>query len=274
MNQTMNEILSQTISQRLNQLLNDMLPHRLQRKFHRMSNRTAAKSGRFSRGLIAAVLVFAATGALAHESSEHLVKVPVPVNSVVQSIGENVKHEGVAVSMATFDSPLPLEQTIKFYRQLWTERGSVTVPGIIETRTRDWLILSRLQDGHNAVLQLRVDEPGRSHGFVSVMHVPADSAARQIESGIPGLERLSTTESHDASRQSVLSVYASDRSIDSLASELVRYWRSHQWTLVSEESHLQSKVLLLNRQSRTLDVVIANDRQKTLVIVNEVSGRA
>ncbi len=173
--------------------------------------------------------------------------------------------------MATYESSLSLADTVEFYQQLWVAEPGATLPGLVENRAGEWLMLGRLQDGFQIVVQLRLTEEHRSTGYLSVMGIDAGTSGNQPVSPIPGLEPLSTTHSQDAGRSSVLRVFSSRESVDSLVRQLAGHWQGQGWTLVSNEAYAQSKVLLLNRDSAQLEIVVSADtRDITLVVMNEV----
>jgi hypothetical protein len=233
-------------------------------------------AGTYRRLLLAAVVATGApSNALADSTAARLANVPVPSGTRVLSVGGNTIHNGSIVSMATYESSLSLSHTADFFRDLWQETARDGVPGFVETRAGDWLMLSRLHEGFNTVLQLDLAEPHRSKGFLSVMALDSTAPGTTPLQGLDGFEQLSTTRSFDGTRESVLSVYAAAESVDTLVRQLADYWQRRDWTLVSEESHAQSKVLLLNRQSALMEIVISSvSAVGSFIVINEVSDRA
>lgn len=225
---------------------------------------------RLLRIVSGATLFLLSSTLMANSASQHLVDVPVPFGTRMQSVGDDVVHNGQSMAVATYESSLSLADTVAFFEQLWIAEPGKSSPGLVENRVGEWLMLGRLQDGFQIVLQLRLTEAHWSTGFLSVMSLEAGASGSQPGPPLPGLERLSTTLSHDAGRSSVLSVYSSTDSVESLARHLSGHWQGKGWTLVSSEPYAQSKVLLLNRDSAQLEVVISGEsRENTLVVVNE-----
>ena len=216
-------------------------------------------------------LILLSSTLMARSASQSLMDVPLPLGAHVQSVGEEVNHNGQSMAVATYDSSLSLADTVEFYRQLWITEPGKTQPGLVENQVGEWLMLGRLHDEFQIVLQLRMSEEHRSTGYLSVMNIEAGSSGRLPDSPLPGLERLSTTRSQDAGRSSVLSVYSSPESVDSLTRQFAGYWQGRGWTLVSNETYAQSQVLLLNRNSAQLEIVVSADtRDTTIVVMNEV----
>ncbi len=216
-------------------------------------------------------LVLPSPTLMASSASQSLVDVPVPFGTTMESVGDDVVHNGQSMAVATYESSLSLADTVAFFRQLWIAEPGETLPGMVENRVGEWLMLGRLQDGFQTVLQLQLTDSHKSTGYLSVMSIEAGSSGSQPVPPLPGLERLSATRSQDAGRSSVLSVYSSRESVDSLARQLAGYWQGKGWTLVSDEAYAQSKVLLLNRDSAQLEIVVSGDtRETTIVVMNEV----
>ncbi len=209
--------------------------------------------------------------ASAANTSEHLLQVPAPFDARILSVGNELLHNGQRVSLATFESPSPLNETALFYRELWSQEPADDRPGMIEERAGGWLIIARLQDGFQTVLQLDEEFPARSKGLLSVMQMGSGVGTAPSSSLLPGMQRLSSTRSQDDGRASVLSVHRATEAVEPLARQLADLWQGKGWNLVSSELYQQSRVLLLNRKDARMEVVISDvPGQGTLVVVNEV----
>ena len=214
---------------------------------------------------------FMSGSAMAASTAERLSQLVVPFDAKVLSVGSNVEHNGQIVSMATFESPSSLNDTVAFYRDLWSQEQVNGIPGMVENRAGQWLIIGQLQDGFQNVLQLNMEDPHRSEGFLSVMQLQAGSRSPLSDTVLPGMERVSTTRSFDGGRGSEISVYLSAEPVEPLARQLSGFWQSKGWTLVSDEPYAQSRVLLLNRKTAQLEIVISQSSgEGTLVVMNEV----
>ena len=223
------------------------------------------------RAVVVLSLTLLSSSLMAGSASQTLVDVPVPFGTQTQLVGDDVVHDGQSMAMATYESSLSMADTVAFYQQLWIADPGASLPGLVENRVGEWLMLGRLQDGFQVVVQLRLTEAHRSSGYLSVMSIEAGSTGNQTVPPIPGLEPLSTTHSQDAGRSSVLSVFSSRESVDSLVRQLAGHWQGRGWTLVSSETFAQNRILLLDRDSAQLEIVISADtRDITLVVMNEV----
>jgi len=228
--------------------------------------------------LLATVALFLLSAISATASAQQLADVPVPFNTDLQVVASELAHNGHRVSMATYTSSLSLEESTDFYRRVWSGDSEARIPGMIEMMAGEWLLMSRLSNGYNTVIQLRLAEPHRSSGFVSIMPIPGFTPNKPISSPVEyadapdGLQLLSTTQSNDGSRSSRLSVYSSLQSIQLTTRLYIKHLQDLGWTLVSEQSHAQNKVVLLNQQSGQLELVVSNDSYQggSVIVVNEI----
>lgn len=219
----------------------------------------------------------------AQTTAEHLASIALPLDARVESVGSNLEQGGSTVSIATFEVPQPVEQTVDFYRERWAQGAPVEgqrssnntnqpdIPAMVENRVGPWLVLGHLQNGFQRVLQLNVEEPGNSRGFLSVMKL--QSAARPVQPSLdlPGLQLLSTTRSRDAGKSSSLSVHAAELDVGALSRQLTALWQERGWTAVSDERQGNSRVLLFNRRQVQLDIVVSPAQGGgSLLIMNEV----
>jgi hypothetical protein len=204
-------------------------------------------------------------------SIETLNKVPVPPGTQLGLVGAESVHNGSSVSIATYESTLSLNDTLAFYDNVWPNELNSTLPGRLESVTGDWLLISRLRDDVNTVIQLNVNETSRSTGFLSVMAV--NSSARQTSAiqNHGAYRELSRTHSEDGSSSSTLTVLQSNQSISSFIHSLLRLRMDAGWQLSSQKQYASSHIVLMNRQSQRLEMVISEDSPGTvLAVVNEV----
>ncbi len=227
--------------------------------------------GRYLTGFITGFIWLACcTQAFALELED----IPVPHGTQIQIISSNVVQNGRALSLATYESSLSVEETAEFYRTLWADKSDEKLPGMLETQTEQWLMLSRVRDGFNTVIQLRQSEPLRGSGFVSIMALASSGQIDDQALQIPGLQLLSSTASQDGPRSSVMSVYTSTEPVESASKQFSQFLYTENWQLQSVQIYEQNTVMLLNRQSSQIEVVInEGPAGGTLIVMNEVSDR-
>ena len=109
--------------------------------------------------LIVLTHCFMSGAAKAASTAERLSQLAVPFDAKVLSVGSNLEHNGQIVSMATYESPSSLDDTVTFYRERWSQEQTDGVPGMVENRAGQWLIIGQLQDGYQNVLQLNMEDP-------------------------------------------------------------------------------------------------------------------
>lgn len=229
-----------------------------------------------STALSIALLCLAVPSAYAMErtSLALLESLALPPGAKVMLVSANTVHNGNAMSLATYDSALSLEDTLQFYREHWSAPDEQELPAVVESQIGPWVLLSRLRDGYNTVVQLNRTERHRSVGYLSVMRLPDKPANAQAVPPLPGMELISQTASTDNARTSTLSVYKVNESVEGVTQQLVGFFSSRQWTLVFSRTHGQSNVLLLHRRDQQMEVVVsATQTGGTTVIVNEVGKR-
>ena len=214
-------------------------------------------------------------------SIEQLANVPVPVNTDVRIVANDMIHNGNSVSLATYTSSLSLEESVGFYRSVWSGDSDSRIPGLVVTQAAEWLMISRLWNGYNTVIQLKLAEPYRSTGFMSIMAIPGlvpnESSRNDVDNTKPidGLQFLSSAHSSDGTRLSRLSVYSSLQSVETTARLYAKHLLDQGWVVVSERVHAQSKVVLMNRKSQLVELVVSPETSRggSVVVVNEIHDR-
>lgn len=235
----------------------------------------------YSRHFIAnaIVILLFVTHTAASASIEHLADVPVPANTSLQVVADRMIHNGNRLSLASYTSSLPLEESVGFYRGIWLNANDGQLPGMIETQVGEWLLISRLRNGYNTVIQLKLSEAHKSIGFVSIMPVPGLIANEPFKSisldvnALDGLELISSTQTEDGRRHSLLSVYSTSHSVDATTRQYIEHLIGQNWVVVSRQVHAQSNVVLLNRKTQKIELVVSGDatRGGAVLVVNEIN---
>jgi len=197
--------------------------------------------------------------------------VPVPPGGKIEIIGEDAVHNGTSISMGTFIASQSIDSTVAFYEQAWPDSPSSDMPGMIQTSTPEWLLLSHLSDGYNTVIQLSLATTHRSTGYVSVMPVEQLSAA-QPTVGIDDLQLLSDTRTKDEFSSSQLSVYASVLPVSLLTERLVRTRINGHWKVTSKREFGDSQIVLMSARTGQLELIVSrSDDVGSIAVINEVS---
>ena len=197
--------------------------------------------------------------------------VPIPPGAQVQLIGVDAIHNGRSVSMATFEASHSIETTIAFYNDAWPDPDTGDTPGMIQSRTPEWLLLSHLDGGYNTVVQLSLAQPHLSTGYVSIMPV-AQKITSPLTSSIEGLELLSDTQTDDQFSTSRLSVYASSLSVNEISDDMIRARSSGQWLLTSRREFAGSQIATMSSSDKQLEMVVSRSEEGgSTVVINVVS---
>lgn len=247
---------------------------------------------------VSAIILFCLTGLLqmplalaSSTTAEQLARLQVPPGSRLLSVGTDLDSNGHIMSVASFESAQPLADTVAFFRENWTEAASDNAPGLspspartgvdgdspqesmpalVENRIGSWLVLGRLQDGFQQVLQLNLDSPHKSSGYLSVMQIGVGVHTGE-DITLPGMELLSSTGSRDTTRTGRLSVYRASATTEALRHQLARFWEHRGWQAVSDRAEGAHRIQTFNRRNAQLDVVIGpGESGGSLVVVNEV----
>ena len=205
------------------------------------------------------------------ESLDTLIKVPVPPGTQLGIVSVGSVHNGASVSTATYHSTLSLDDTLAFYENVWPHESNSKIPGRLESVVGDWLLISRIRDDVNTVIQLKVSETYRSTGFLSVMAINSSDLGTRKNDKQGNYQELSKTVSKDGALSSTFSVLESKQSMSTFIQSLVRLRTDAGWRLSSQKKYEGSQNLLMNRQSQRLEMVVSQDRQGgVLAVVNEV----
>ncbi len=197
--------------------------------------------------------------------------VPIPPGAQIQLIGVDAIHNGRSVSMATFEASQSIESTIEFYNDAWPDPDTGDTPGMIQSRTPEWLLLSRLDGGYNTVVQLSLAQPHLSTGYVSIMPV-GQKALNPLTSSIDGLELLSDTQTDDQFSSSRLSVYASSLSVNELTDDMIRRRISGRWLLTSRREFAGSQIATMSSSDKQLEMVVSRSEEGgSTLVINVVS---
>lgn len=202
---------------------------------------------------------------------DRLNEVPIPPGTHLALVSAESDHNGALVSIATYQSTLSLDDTLAFYHDVWPHEKDSSVPGRLESVVGDWLLISRLRDDVNTVIQLNVTETSRSTGYLSVMAVTSPTVGKSGSHSQGGYREISKTISKDGSMSSIVSVLESNQSVSGFIRTLLRLRKDAGWQVTSQKQHADSQIVLMNRQSQRMEMVLSEGGQGTVIaVVNEV----
>lgn len=222
---------------------------------------------------IASLLIYVISMDLQAVSIDVLNRFPVPPGTQVGVVSEESIHNGASVSIASYQSTYSIDDTLAFYQNVWPDDEHSTLPARLESVVGNWLLISRLENGFNTVLQLDVTDTFRSTGFISVMAVNSSLPNTLNSQQHDGFKELSRTRSQDGAISSTVTVLQSNQSLRSFSDSVINQKIEEGWLLSSQRQHAGSYVVLMSRHKQRVELVFINDDQgAVLAVVNEVSN--
>jgi hypothetical protein len=88
-----------------------------------------------------------------------------PPGSQIARVGERIKVNGVDMTVEHFDSALPADDILAFYREQW--RGDRPDDHVTEHRTSQWHVIGRQARNQHQTVQVRPRADGGSEGFLA-----------------------------------------------------------------------------------------------------------
>lgn len=199
-----------------------------------------------------------------------LASFPLPDDMQMKMVAVDAIHNGVVLSMATIESGSPLSESVEFYRHTWSDPVSEGLPGFVELELNHWMVISRLNQGVNTVIQLDTTQPERTVGYVSQRRL-AEALIVPDDTLFADLQRLSSTQSRDGSQLSVLTVYASHASVKATVQRTGRRLFDKGWSIVAMSEQTDATSIAFTQDKDRLEIVISSSQEfPSLVVVNRV----
>lgn len=220
---------------------------------------------------LAFLLCLLPSTSLLASSIERFKRVAIPSGTTLGLVSADSIQNGTSTSIATYRSTLSLNDTLAFYKDAWPNEPDSQLPGRLESIVGDWLLISRLRDGVNTVIQLKLSEKSRSHGFLSIKsvdssHQPTRDMQRQSD-----YVELSRTLTADGPLSSTVLVLQSHQSMSLFIESMLRQRSEMGWNLSSQKQYEGSHILLMNKQLHRAELVFSpGDQGQTLAVINEV----
>lgn len=239
---------------------------------------SALLSQRIFRGItVALYLVFFYGVSTAHAAGSSLLDdVPVPPQATLEVISEEFQHNGQALLIARLVTSANYQTSLDFYRSAWESASDSEIPGYVEREYENWVAISRLRNGTNTVVQFDKSslssDPASGAALISVMNLEQRVVASFNALSHPGdAELLSSTRTNDIGRDSTVEVIKTSMAMGSSREYYRSKMRRDGWNLVSDRSALDSMVMLFNRKSEKIEIVLnpSNDGS-TLIVINQV----
>lgn len=227
-----------------------------------------------------AVLVFLMVSVKSSLATDNLVQllrdIPLPQGASIEWVSNDVSHNGTELVIARYESPLSHQETIEFYRHVWPGDKNASMPAFIKTEIENWLLISRLSEGVNTVLQIDSSNSSQSTGFISSVDVNRPVTATTSTNTLPGIELLSHTSSNDEKSKSSVSVYQSGRSLETFSELMMSKFHEEGWRIVHLRPLSESKIVSFRKSDwgklKRLEMVVSKRASGgSLAVVNEVT---
>ena len=194
---------------------------------------------------------------------------PLPRGASIELVAAELVHNGLPVSIATFEAPTGIEEVLGFYRATWPEADGM--PGHVEAEAGEWRIVSRFENGTNVALQLREGGRGRAQGLLSAQRVDGAGVAEAAPPVPPGAQLLSSTRTRDGDRTVRTHIVSSV----ARPGQLVAFYRDaferDGWALDAADE--DGGVLRVSRRQARAELVATRVPDGTSVaVLNEITG--
>lgn len=102
---------------------------------------------------------------------DRLPSVPAPPQAQVEWIAQDMRMNGLAMSLRAFRCPTSTEETLRFYESWWASQGSGREAHSFRSHTRDWEVLALTSAAHHISIQVRSTNTG-TEGTIAVSPNP------------------------------------------------------------------------------------------------------
>ena len=226
------------------------------------------------------ICAFTPISAQAQNLANVLAKVPLPGKATLNTVSDNVVHNGAVMAVAAFSASLSNEQVLSFYRSQWAGSGSGSnaaaddaMPGFLENAYPGWQMISRLQDNTLVLVQLSTESHGMSTGFISVSRVEAPSVPIKTKV-FNDLKLLSSNVTQDGVDVSDVRVYASQQSVSQTHKRYRQRLVNDGWSLVSDTQVEHEWVAVFSRGTKRLEISFVESREvASVMVVNEMKSQ-
>ena len=249
-------------------------------------SRATVRSARGSIQLLTMLCCLCLSSAsLATSSKDILNHLILPTESSLAIVSDNIVHNGIAIAIGEFSSSLSADEVLSFYRQRWAKGGVSGIneideienlPGFNESSMVGWLMISRLQDEHQILVQLSTEQTNGSSGFVSIMPLRASppSLQSQNQSVFSELSLLSNNASQDGADRSLMQVFSSPSSVSATHVRYRDKLTGQGWRVLMDEAVDNGKIMILARDQSRLELsFLASPEYASVLVAHEVESR-
>lgn len=223
--------------------------------------------------IAALVLTLCHAGCLAASLAE---TIPVPRGMTTKLIGEGIKHNGIVADFLIFSYPGAPDEIVDFYKAQWRSGLNEGQQGPIVDRMQDWQLISRVEQGHLFLVQVRRGTAGSAEGYLSVRSLESFTRAVRLPEkfpALPGSQVVSVTESTDGGRRATTFIITNHQSIDGNSRFFVEQASRMGWQNVSPLEQGSEGILRFNTPESQIDLAMQRNGQGlTVIFINAIDS--
>ncbi|MFV2005179.1 MAG: hypothetical protein ACC650_08220 [Gammaproteobacteria bacterium] len=205
-------------------------------------------------------------------------EMPVPPQSKVAWVAEDIIQNGVPMKIQNFSSKLDTKSITDFYVSTWSKSSG---PKPVVNKSAEWTIIGRIDGGYLLTVQTKKSKNGLgSEGFLAVSTLLASLKSGSIgpDTSFPrlsGTKILSDTLSKDLGRTGKTLILKNNYSVRSNTSFYLNKMKAKGWIIdpfskESQRSAVNSTYLYFNRNNESLTITITrlSSEMGSSIVVN------
>lgn len=196
-----------------------------------------------------------------------LSEVRIPDNTESPWVGRGIDHNGITMDIKLLKSSHSSEQLLTFYKNLWESEGGVG-EGYTMNEMGDYKIISKIEDNHNIVVQVRDDSKGNAEGYLSAIDLSSlgNSTDNDDFPALSNTMLVSKTVSDDAGKSAITRILINNYSVASNATFYVSRLESEGWKKSYSNVSDRSFMGFYSRNKKTMELAISRESGKDTVI--------
>jgi len=200
---------------------------------------------------------------------------PKPPNSQISVVSENSKTLGMNLNIRKFTSTKSLDDIVTYYQTVWGEQAATTIYS-------PWTMIGTRVEGQ--FFNVQVQRQGLdSWGYLSISDLPerVEQQGQVAPLKYGDIAAMGNTRVLDAQQHGDLLNFSSTNlmsnrfSIESNRNFYLQHYQAKGWTLKqdSENSLVQSRVLLFAKGSKSLSFTINQIAGETQIVANLIAAK-
>ena len=196
----------------------------------------------------------------------------VPSNTELSWVGRGIEHNGVKMDIQLIKSTNSSEQILSFYKDMWESEGGQG-EGYTINQAGDFRVISKIEDNHNVVIQVRDNNNGQAVGYLSAIDLTSLGNVN-VEDNFPVLSNttlVSKTTADEYGKSSVTRIYLNDYSISANVDFYKSRLESEGWKKSFADVNNKNYLAYYSKNNKTLELAISKKiGTDTVIFVNIV----